>query len=140
MTLNPYLFFAGNCEEAFKFYAELLGGKISMMLTHAETPAASQVGPDWQNKVIHAYMTIGDTVLMASDAPPEHREKPQGFSVNISVETPAEAERIYKALAEGGKVQMPLQKTFWALSFAMLTDRFGTPWMINCQAPRTENA
>jgi PhnB protein len=133
MKFNPYLFFDGQCEEAFRFYEQFLGGKIESMLTHEGTPAASSVPPEWAKKILHACMTIGDTVLMASDAPLGHYHKPQGFSVNISVNKPEEAERIYQALAENGSVQMPLQQTFWATRFAMLSDRFGIPWMINCE-------
>jgi PhnB protein len=133
MEFNPYLLFDGQCEEAFKFYEQTLGGKIEAMLTHEGTPAACNVPPEWAKKILHARMTIGETVLMASDAPPGHYQKPQGFSVNISVNKPEEAERLYQALAENGSVQMPLQQTFWATRFAMLSDRFGIPWMINCE-------
>lgn len=133
MKFNPYLLFDGQCEEAFKFYEQTLGGKIESMLTHEGTPAAGSVPPEWAKKILHARMTIGDTVLMASDAPPGRYQKPQGFSVNISVNKPEEAERVYQALAENGSVQMPLQPTFWATRFAMLSDRFGIPWMINCE-------
>jgi PhnB protein len=133
MKFNPYLLFDGQCEEAFKFYEQTLGGKIESMLTHEGTPAECDAPPEWGKKILHARMTIGDTVLMASDTPPGHYQKPQGFSVNISVNKPEEAERIYQALAENGSVQMPLQQTFWATRFAMLSDRFGIPWMINCE-------
>ncbi len=133
MQLDPYLLFNGNCKEAFTFYEKLLGGKIELMMTHAESPMADQVKPEWRDKIIHAAMKVGDRMLMASDAPPEHYEPMQGFSVSINVKTPAEAERVFKALAENGQVRMPLQKTFWAASFGMLIDRFGTPWMINCE-------
>jgi PhnB protein len=133
MKFNPYLLFDGQCEEAFKFYEQTLGGKIEAMLTHEGTPAACSVPPEWAKKILHARMTISDIVLMASDEPPGHCQKPQGFSVNISVNKPEEAERLYQALAENGSVQMPLQPTFWATRFAMLSDRFGIPWMINCE-------
>jgi PhnB protein len=133
MQLNPYLFFKGNCKEAFTFYEKVLGGKISAMMTHGETPAAEHTKPEWQDKIIHARMTFGDQVLMASDAPPEHYRPMQGFSVSLSVEEPAEADRIFKAFSEGGEVTMPIQETFWAHRFGMLVDRFGTPWMINCE-------
>ena len=132
MQLNPYLFFSGQCEAAFKFYAQLLGGKIDAMLTHEGTPAESHVPAEWRSKIMHARMTIGDWVLMASDAPPGRSQPPQGFSVHISVDEPAEAERIFKALADGGQVRMAMEQTFWAERFGMLVDRFGTPWMVNC--------
>jgi PhnB protein len=133
MQLNPYLFFQGNCKEAFTFYEKVLGGKIIAMMTHGETPAAEHTKPEWQDKIIHARMTFGDQVLMASDAPPEHHRPMQGFSVSLSVEEPAEADRIFDAFSEAGEITMPIQETFWAHRFGMLVDRFGTPWMINCE-------
>jgi PhnB protein len=133
MQLNPYLNFNGQCEQAFKFYAEVLGGKIEMMMTHAESPIADQVPADWRKKIIHARMTIGDQVLMGSDAPPDRYQKPQGFSVSLGPDKPADAERMFKALSSGGTVQMPLQKTFWSAAFGVLVDRFGIPWMVSCE-------
>ncbi len=133
MQLNPYLFFTGNCKEAFTFYEKVLGGKIIAMMTHKETPAAEHTKPEWQDKIIHARMTFGDQVLMASDAPPEHHRPMQGFSVSLTVQEPAEADRIFKAFSDGGHVTMPIEETFWAHRFGMLVDRFGTPWMINCE-------
>jgi PhnB protein len=133
MQLNPYLMFKGNCKEAFTFYQKVLGGKIIAMMTHGETPAAEHTKPEWQDKIIHARMTVGDQVLMASDAPAEHFEPMQGFSVSVNVDTAEEAERIFKDLSEGAQVRMPLSPTFWAIRFGMLVDRFGTPWMINCE-------
>ncbi len=114
MQLNPYLLFNGQCEEAFKFYAQVLGGKIEGMLTHAGTPAEQQAPSEWRDKILHATLTVGDQVLMASDSPPGHYEQPKGFSVSIQLKDQAEAERIFNALAENGTVQMPLQQTFWA--------------------------
>ena len=133
MQLNPYLFFNGQCETAFKFYAQLLGGNIIAMMTHAGTPAENQVPPEWREKIIHARMVIGDQVLMGSDAPPGHFQPPQGFSVSLMVDNAEDAERIFHTLAENGTVKMPLQKTFWAIRFGMLVDRFGIPWMVNCE-------
>ncbi len=133
MQLNPYLFFNGQCEAAFKFYEQLLGGKIVAMMTHAGTPAENQVPPEWREKIIHARMVIGEQLLMGSDAPPGHFHQPQGFSVSLLVDEPEDAERIFHTLAENGTVKMPLQKTFWAIRFGMLVDRFGIPWMVNCE-------
>ncbi len=136
MELNTYLIFNGNCEAAFKFYEKCFGGKINAMLKNAGSPAAEHVPADWQDKILHAHMNIGDSVLMASDAPPERSAgRPQGFSVNISLKYAAEGERIFNALSEGGKVNMPFQQTFWAYRFGMVVDQFGTPWMINCEQP-----
>jgi PhnB protein len=133
MQLNPYLFFNGQCEAAFKFYEKVLGGKIKAMMPHEGTPAAEHVPPEWRKKIIHARLIVGEKILMGSDAPPDRYEAMKGFSVHFGVDKPAEAERIFQALSEKGTVRMPLQKTFWASRFGMLTDQFGTPWMINCE-------
>jgi PhnB protein len=133
MQLNPYLNFNGQCEAAFKFYEKSLGGKIEAMFTHAGTPAEQQTPPEWRDKILHARLTVGDNVLMASDAPPDCYEEPKGFSVSLQINDPKEAERIFYALAENGKVQMAIQETFWAARFGMLVDQFGIPWMINCE-------
>jgi PhnB protein len=135
MQLNPYLNFNGQCEAAFKFYEKSLGGKIEAMFTHAGTPAEQQTPPEWRDKILHARLTIGDNILMASDAPPDCYEEPKGFSVSLQINDPKEAERIFYALAENGKVQMAIQETFWATRFGMLVDQFGIPWMINCEKP-----
>jgi PhnB protein len=133
MRLNPYLVFDGQCEAAFKLYERCLGGKIEAMITHAGTPAEAHVPAEWGNKIMHARLAVGDEVLMGSDAPPDHYEKPTGFSVALQIKAPADAERIFHALAEKGTVRMPLQQTFWAVRFGMLVDRFGIPWMVNCE-------
>ena len=133
MQLNPYLTFNGQCEAAFKFYEQCLGGKIVAMMPHAGTPAEEHVPAEWRNKIIHARLIVGDDVLMGSDAPPDRYEASKGFSVTLGVDNPAEAERVFNALAEKGTVQMPIQETFWAVRFGMLVDRFGIPWMINCE-------
>jgi PhnB protein len=135
MQIQPYLFFKGDCEEAFKFYERVLRGKIEAMLPHAGTPAEQHTPPEWRDKIMHARLTVGDAVLMASDAPPEHYKAPQGFSVNLQVDRNAEAERIFNELSAGGNVTMPIQPTFWATRFAMFTDKFGIAWMINCNEP-----
>jgi PhnB protein len=133
MKLNTYLIYNGRCEEAFRFYEDVLGGKIVMMAPHAGSPAEGQVPKEWRDKIMHARMQIGDQFLMASDAPPGHFQQPQGFSVNIGVTDAAEADRIFAALAENGTVKMPIQETFWATRFGMLTDQFGIHWMVNCE-------
>ncbi len=133
MQMNPYLFFSGNCEAAFKFYEKTFGGKIVAMMTHEGTPAAQHVPPEWQSKIMHARMELGDKVLMGSDAPPGRSQAPQGFSVTLGLDKPAEAERIFEALAANGTVRMPLEQTFFAARFGMLVDQFGIPWMILCE-------
>lgn len=131
LTVQPYLNFNGNCKIAFEFYANVFGGKLDMQ-TFGDSPMADQAGPSWKDKIIHARLTIGNAVLMASDAPDERFERPQGFSVSITIDSPAEADRIFAALAEGGGISMPIQETFWAERFGMCVDRFGIPWMVNC--------
>jgi PhnB protein len=132
MNVSAYLNFDGTCAEAFRMYERVLGGRIETMQTHAESPMRDQTPVGWHDKVIHVSLAVGDSVLMGSDVPPEHYTAPQGFGVTVSVPTTAEAERIFKALADGGRVTMPFEATFWSPGFGMVTDRFGTPWMVNC--------
>jgi PhnB protein len=132
MQVNPHLHFNGQCEAAFKFYEQCLGGKITTMMPHEGTPIADQVPAEWRNQILHATLQVGDEVLMGADVPPDGYRKPQGFSVMLGIKDPSEAERIFHALAENGTVQMPLQETFWAVRFGMLVDRFSIPWLINC--------
>jgi PhnB protein len=132
MKLTPYLNFNGQCEEAFQFYAKCLGGKILFRMTYGESPMPPEATPTgWGGKILHATLAVGDQLLQGSDSPSEH--KARGFAISISLADAAEAERIFAALADGGAVGMPIQETFWALRFGMVTDRFGTPWMINCE-------
>jgi len=132
VEINPYLFFNGQCEEAFKFYAECLGGNIEMM-KYAGSPAEAQVPAEWRDKILHARFTVDGQIVMASDAPPGRSKTPQGFRVSLQVDSPEKAERIFEALSERGNIEMPLERTFWAARFGMCTDRFGTPWMVNCE-------
>ncbi len=133
MQLSSYLFFNGQCEAAFKFYEQCLGGKIEGMKTHAETPAEANVPAKWRDKILHACMIVGESVLMGSDAPPDHFKQPQGFSVSIQLNDTVKGERTFKELAEGGTVLMPFQQTFWAAGFGMCVDQFGIPRMVNCE-------
>ena len=103
------------------------------MMKHQGTPAEGGVPAEWRDKVLHARIALGDTVVMASDAPPGHQEPTKGFRLSLSFDKPAEAERAFAALSEGATVEMPLAETFFAVRFAMLTDKFGAPWMINCE-------
>ena len=135
--INTYLMYDGKCEEAFTLYAKVLGGKIEAMMPFEGSPAAEGTPANFQKKILHATMRIGDQLLMASDCPPDKGfEKPAWFSVNISVKTPADAERVYNGLSAGGKITMPLSETFWAQKFGMFTDKYGIPWMVNCEKPR----
>ncbi len=135
MLVNTYLNFDGNCEEAFNFYEKLLGGRIVAMVRHGGTPMAAHVPLEQHNQITHARMFIGTQVLMGSDSPSQRHTAPQGFAVSISVDEPADAERIFAGLSEAGTVRMALQETFWARKFGMVTDRFGIPWMVNCESP-----
>ena len=135
MQLNTYLTFGGDCKEAFEYYAKVLNGKIVAMFPHRGTPAEKMAPPEWLDKIMHARLEVEGQALMGSDRPPQYNTKPAGFSVNISVKDVAEAERIFAALAQGGDVKMPIAETFWAQRFGMLIDRYGTPWMVNCEKP-----
>jgi PhnB protein len=133
MKLNPYLLFDGKCEEAFTSYQKILGGEIVVMIPHEGTPAAEKLPSEWRKKIIHARLVGNGMVLMGSDAPPDRYEPMKGFSVTLNIPEPAEAERVFNALADKGIVRMSLSETFWAKKFGMCVDKFGTPWMINCE-------
>ena len=133
MKIHAYLNFNGNCDAALKFYEKSLGGKVVFRLTYGETPAAKETPKELHNQVIHARLQVGDNVLMASDCPPDRYNEPKGITISINIETPEEADRIFAALSEKATIGMPIQETFWARRFGMLTDQFGIPWMINCE-------
>lgn len=135
MRMNPHLTFNGQCEEAFRFYESSLGGKITFLMTYGESPLAGKVPAEWRTKVLHASFALGDQLMTGADPSPDRYEKPQGMSVLLTVETVADAECVFAALAQEGTVTMPLAESFWAQRFGMLVDRFGTPWMVNCQRP-----
>lgn len=134
MKLNAHVAFDGGCREAFELYERCLGGKILTMLTYGESPMAEQVPAEWRSKILHATLTLdGNIVLFGADAMPNQYQPPRGFHLALGVQDPAETKRVFGQLAENGTVQMPLQKTFWAVLFGMLTDRFGVSWEINCE-------
>lgn len=136
MRAIPYLNFNGQCEAAFRFYETLLGGEIQALMPFAGTPGEEYVPAEFRSKVMHACLKFGaDQFIMGSDAFGEMYKPMQGMSVTLTIEDPAEAERVFNALAEKGTVRMPLQETFWALRFGDVLDAFGTPWMINCSRP-----
>jgi PhnB protein len=132
MLVQPYLFFDGRCEEAVSFYRDALGAKVDMMMRFKECPdpQPGSMPPGSENKVMHACFSIGDTSVMASDGHCQGHPSFQGFSLSITVPDEAEADRKFNALAEGGKVTMPLGKTFFSPRFGMVTDRFGVGWMV----------
>jgi len=133
MLTMPHLHFPGTCREAFDFYARTLRGKITFAMTYGESPAAADSPPEVKNQIIHARLEYDSGVLLGCDAPRERFEKPQGFNVMAHFDSPADAERVFGALAERGSIQMPFGQTFWAYRFGMCTDRFGIPWMVNCE-------
>ena len=135
MKLNAHVSFNGTCATAFRFYETVLGGRIAVMMTYGESPMSDKMPREMQSAVMHTTLEVGDSVLMGADSPPDYYKPPQGYSIAINLSDIAEAERVFKALAEGGTVQMPLQETFWAARFGMLVDQFGIAWMVNCGKP-----
>ena len=133
MQINPYLMFQGNCAAALKFYEKVLGAKVVFQMTYGDSPEGSKTPKEMRKQIMHARVTVGTNVLMASDCPPDRYDEPKGMIVSISIEKPKDAEKVFAALGKKGKVSMPIQETFWAQRFGMLTDQFGIPWMINCE-------
>jgi PhnB protein len=135
MRLNTYLNYGGNCAEAFRFYEQHLGARIGMMMKHGEMPDPSKVLPGMRDSVLHAQITIGDAVIMASDVPADRFKPMRSVYLSLSVDSDADAERIFTLLADGGDIFMPMQETFFASRFAQLRDKFGTSWMIMHERP-----
>ena len=134
--LDAYLFFDGTCAEAMRFYERVFQGKLELLLTYAESPAANEVALDRAQRIMHARLVIDGRALLASDAVSEDPfEGIRGFALSINYDTVDEAQRVFSELSDGGTVQMPLQRTFWAEAFGMLVDKYGTPWMVNVNAP-----
>ena len=129
MQLSAHLTFGGQCEQAFNFYRALIGGEL-FVVRYGDSPMARQVEPQWHSKVLHATLTVGNNVLTGTDVPAGQRQHAQGIFVLLSVDS-GEVERIFEALAEGGHVAMPLQRTFWSKAFGALVDQFGIPWEIS---------
>ena len=130
MKLYTYLNYGGNCRQAFEFYVEHLGGKITEITTHGEMSQVTNPPPNWRGAVLHARMTLGDTVLLGADVPPDRFQPMRSAYLTLMVGSNDEAERIYDLLKEGGQIFMPMEETFFAQRFAMLRDRFGTSWML----------
>jgi len=133
MEISPYLSFNGQCETAFRFYAECLGGQVGAIFRYAGSPMANDVRADWQDKVMHGSLTVGPLVLLGADIAPDRYEAPKGFSLSIQLESATDAERIFHQLETSGNVAVPLAKTFWAERFGVVVDRFGITWLINCE-------
>jgi PhnB protein len=135
MAIHPYLMFGGNCREAFTRYQEIFGGEL-VLLTMKDMPSEEPVPAAQADLIMHAALKFDDNLLMASDDPTTDNFGPvQGMQVNYSVTDVDEAKRVFEALAEGGQVIMPMAETFWSPMFGMCVDRFGTPWMVNAEAP-----
>jgi PhnB protein len=133
MQLTTFLTFNGECEAAFKFYEQCLDGRIEFIMPYESRATDYPVSPEWQKKILHATLKVAGHVLMGADVQPGQYQKPQGFAMTLNLSDPKDADRIFNALAAEGKVQMPLQETFWAGRFGVLVDRFGIPWTINCE-------
>ena len=131
MKLDIYVNYPGNCEQAFRFYEQHLGGNITMMMTHEQQPDTTQVPPNWKNAILHARIEIGETVLMGADIP--NAEPMRSAYLTLRLNSAEEAERIYALLTDGGQIFMKMEQTFFASRFAMLRDRFGTSWMLLCE-------
>lgn len=133
MTMNTYVNFAGRCAEAFRFYEKHLGGQISMMMTHGQAPGQSRLNPDWKDAVLHARVSIGGTDLMGADIP--NAQPMRSAYLSLGVDSDTEAERIFAALSDGGRVLMPMEETFFATRFGQVQDQFGINWMILHERP-----
>jgi len=133
MRLTTYVNFAGTCAEAFRYYEQHLGGKITGTMTHGESPQPSQLGPEWKNAVLHASIELGGTTLLGADIP--NAEPMRSAYLTLAVDSDAEAERIFTVLSDGGRALMPMIETFFATRFGQVRDRFGVNWMILRQRP-----
>ena len=139
MKLKPCIIvsFDGRCEEALRFYERCLEAQVVFLLHWGDSPAAGEVPEAWRAKVYHSSFVIGGVTFQGGDVVPEKYAAPRGFEINLGMDDPAQAERLFGELSEGGSVRMPLQETFWAQRFGAVTDRFGISWIINCEAPHT---
>lgn len=130
MQLNTYVHFKDNCEAAFAYYVQHLGAKLGEVHRYGGSPAMGMAPADFGNKILHAQLHLGGTVLFGSDSPPSQYAPPAGMTLSLSAASVAEAERVFAALADGGRIIMPLAKSFFAERFGMVHDRFGVPWMV----------
>ena len=135
MKLDIYLNYGGNCEQAFRFYEQELGGKITMMMRHGEQPNAANVPADWKNAILHARIEFGKTVLMGADIPPDRFQPMRSAYLTLTLDSAEQAERLYALLADDGQIFMKMEETFFASRFAMLRDKFGTSWMLLHERP-----
>lgn len=140
MKIEPYLFFDGRCGEAIEFYKKAIGAEVIMAMRFKDSPQPPQqtMPPGYENKIMHATLRIGESQVMASDGDCHGKQKFDGFSLSLSAANAAEAERLFKALGEGGQVTMPIGKTFFSPAFGMLQDRFGVNWMVIVPSPMSQ--
>ena len=138
MKMNTYVNFSGTCSAAFRYYEKHLGAKVGIMMTHGQAPDQSRVNPEWKDAVLHARISIGDTELMAADIP--NAEPMRSAYLTLRTDTDTEAERVFSALSDGGKILMPMQETFFASRFGQVRDRFGINWMILRERPMPPRA
>jgi PhnB protein len=136
MKVQPYVFFDGKCDEALEFYQRALGAKVTAVMRWKEAPDQSMVSPGQENKVMHSEFQVGETVILASDGRCMGKPSFQGFALTITADNDADAKRMFNALGDGGQVQMPLEKTFFASLFGMVADRFGVGWMVIVDLPQ----
>jgi PhnB protein len=138
MRLNTFLNFGGNCEEAFRFYEQHLGGSITMLMRRAEShDQPPETWPGWEQSVQYGMMNIGETQLMGSDVPPARFQPMRSVYLSLTVDGAAEAERVWGVLADGAQIFMPMAETFFATRFGQLRDKFGTSWMVMALKPQT---
>jgi PhnB protein len=136
VQLHTYLNYGGNCEQAFRFYEQHLGGKITFLMRHGEAPEPTPAPDGWKNAVLHARMSLGETELLGADIPPDRFQPMRSAYLSLTLGSPEEADRVYALLSEGGQIFMPMAETFFATRFAMLRDRFGTSWMLMHPKPQ----
>ena len=132
MKVVPHLPFDGQCEKAFQFYEKALGGKIETLMRYADSPMMEKLPPEWKSRIIHGTINIDGQQIAGADAFPNDFHKMQGSQIILNIDDPKEGSKVFLALSQNAKVAMPMQETFWAASFGMMTDKFGIPWMINC--------
>jgi PhnB protein len=137
MQLRTFLNYGGNCEQALRFYEQQLGGRITMLMRRSEQPDQPATWPGWQDSIQYAIMDLGDTQLMASDVPPDRFQPMRSVYLSLTVESVAEAERVWALLSDGGDIYMPMEETFFAQRFGQLRDQFGTSWMVMCLKPQS---
>ncbi len=136
-TIQPYLFFAGQCDRAIEFYRTAIGARVEMLMRYNESPDPTPPGmlqPGFENKIMHATLTVGGAIIMVSDGC-DDKSRFDGFRLSLALPTEADAQRAFTALSEGGTVEFPIGKTFWSPCFGMVTDRFGVGWMVTVHAP-----